>query len=360
MAATEVLREQNLGRDYQVGSGPYWMPGGRSLVFVANRFGGASRALFSVNLDGTGLSQLTPDGESADAPVISPDGRHIAYLRTTYESAPIPSSPIPSETDLYLMNADGSGNVRLTMGNLQFVDNGMNMSPDGRYLAMTIGQHLYTMSIDTGQLVERTDDPARVGLTPGWADFGRTLLYSADADDDSFNRNSPLWALDLVKGGPAVGLTPGGSIDASPSWHPPGGTVPQLPRLPFDVTPPTATVLPGVMPRTSARSSSDSAGAAASRTQIRFLVADRTGIRRVDAAVGRELGRGRCRFLLGRHLGAPRSCSRPIYRRVKSGLAWSRWTHRLRAGIYIVRFRSTDVRGNRTRHPKPRVIHLRG
>jgi hypothetical protein len=79
----------------------------------------------------------------------------------------------------------------------------------------------------------------------------------------------------------------------------------------------------------------------------------------VEAAIGRRVGRKRCRFLVGGHLGRIRSCARPVYRTIPSAQAWDSRARHLRRGVYEVRFRTTDVRGNRTRRPKLHVVHVR-
>jgi hypothetical protein len=349
----EILREDNLPDGYKVAAGPYPAPDGRSILFAANRFGGASSALFSVNLDGSDLKRITPINETAWAPAISPDGRRVAYQRTTFQGgvAPGPSEPVPSQTDLYMMDPDGSNQTRLTMGDLQLTTWPMSMSPDGRYLAFSSGEHLYTMSLADGRLVERDD--GRFAGGPAWANFGRTLLYSAIESNSSTFCGCPIWARDMLTGDVKRVTADSGF---TPAWYPLGGSLPGLPSLPKDVTPPSATLLPA-SPRS--RTSAHAAAAARPGDTIRFLVVDRSGIRRVDAAVGRRAGRGMCRFLVGRRLGPKRACSRPLYRRVRGGLGWSSRVRHLRAGTYEVRFRTTDVRGNGTRHPKRHVVRVR-
>jgi hypothetical protein len=94
-------------------------------------------------------------------------------------------------------------------------------------------------------------------------------------------------------------------------------------------------------------------------SRIPFIVVDRSGIRRVDAAVGLRV-KGGCRFLgSDRKLGARRSCSSPRYVRVKSNGGWHKLTDKLPKGKYQVRFRTTDVRGNTVKKPKPRTVRLK-
>jgi Tol biopolymer transport system component len=62
------------------GRAPTWSPSGERLLFESNR---SSRqglyAIFVINRDGTGITQLTDPALNADHPVWSPDGLHISF-----------------------------------------------------------------------------------------------------------------------------------------------------------------------------------------------------------------------------------------------------------------------------------------
>jgi len=62
------------------GRAPTWSPSGRQIAFESTR--GSSTglyAIFLINPDGTGLTQVTDRDLNADHPVWSPDGRHLAF-----------------------------------------------------------------------------------------------------------------------------------------------------------------------------------------------------------------------------------------------------------------------------------------
>jgi Tol biopolymer transport system component len=67
---------RRLTQDLDDDQTPAWRPDGSGLVFSSDRGGGF--ALWSINLDGSGLRQLTPEGTDCAAwPVWSPDGRFV-------------------------------------------------------------------------------------------------------------------------------------------------------------------------------------------------------------------------------------------------------------------------------------------
>ena len=163
-------RKRNLTRrandDY-----PTWSPDGRRIAFL--RATGSYRHhgyhLYVVNADGSGLRNLmqiaavayfsshlvwSPDGRtiyfgryliSTDGsgarklpyiPLIavwSPDGRQIAFVGNRATGLPGPGARSKDDSEIYVMNADGSGTRRLTH-NVGY-DGEPAWSPDGRKIA---------------------------------------------------------------------------------------------------------------------------------------------------------------------------------------------------------------------------------
>ena len=85
---------------------PAWSPDGRRIAFRrfdGRLFGSAGPSdLFVVNADGSGLRRLTRHAENVRWFAWSPDGRTIAFLRNR---------------EVYIVKADGSGERRLTQLN---------------------------------------------------------------------------------------------------------------------------------------------------------------------------------------------------------------------------------------------------
>jgi TolB protein len=82
--------------------GPSWSPDGRVLAFTG--VGG----IYTVHADGTGLRKLTGSpGRSNYGPNWSPDGRQIAFISDR-------DDPAHRAFDVFVMNADGSGQRNLT------------------------------------------------------------------------------------------------------------------------------------------------------------------------------------------------------------------------------------------------------
>ena len=104
--------------------GPAWSPDGRRIAFESNW------QVWVVNADGSGQRQLTRKGAHNFNPAWSPDGTRIAFERARRRRSPCSWCPGLWGYDVYVMNADGSRQQRLTRGASQ-----PHWSPDGRKIA---------------------------------------------------------------------------------------------------------------------------------------------------------------------------------------------------------------------------------
>jgi len=114
-------------------SRPAWatFPGENGkIVFVGNQSG--TWQLYTINADGRDMTQVTSlpaTNLEQWNPVFSPDGRRILFAHDTAEHPCSPGAfPATGCVDLYVINADGSGLIRLTDDGLSFLG---QWSPDG-------------------------------------------------------------------------------------------------------------------------------------------------------------------------------------------------------------------------------------
>ena len=97
------------------GSRPSHPDTGGKIAFTSNRTGGQDEIVVA-KADGTGRVDLNAQGRF---PELSPDGRKIAF-----------SSVRDGNSEIYVMNADGSGQTRLTSNTVY--DSRPQWSADGR------------------------------------------------------------------------------------------------------------------------------------------------------------------------------------------------------------------------------------
>lgn len=127
---------------------------------------------------GSGITQLTFDGRSYE-PAWSPDGRRIAYVRTTGSAG----------RDIYVMDADGSNPSQKTSG-IQLMYPAW--SPDGKKLIMAGGAFacVYECAIyllDLNGANAKVDNVAPMGSDPAWSPDGKKIVYVSLSGDDGYH-----------------------------------------------------------------------------------------------------------------------------------------------------------------------------
>ena len=145
---------------------PAWSPDGGQIAFVSYDPGpfGPLAKVFVINVDGTGLRQLSPPIDEQnewvfdEGPTWSPDGTRIAFTRNG---------------TLHVINADGSGFTPLP--NDDFAQNA-SWSPDGARIAYTSGGDIHVRNADGSHLVAVTTNAQQEG-SPEWAPDGRRLVF---------------------------------------------------------------------------------------------------------------------------------------------------------------------------------------
>ena len=157
------------------GTGPVWSPDGERIAFT--RAGGDGYDIFAMNADGSDPRRLTDAAGHDRRPVWSPDGERIAF-DTERHGDLTEESP---DTEIYVMNADGSGQQRVTEGG------GKNQRPvwssSGRIAFTTeewVYHYIYSMNPDGSdrrQLTYTTDD-----RDPVWSSDGWTIAFTSDRE----------------------------------------------------------------------------------------------------------------------------------------------------------------------------------
>ena len=172
--------------DHSGGEDPTWSPDGEQLVF-SRRFGDYSTELFVIGRDGTGERQLTDTPGRNYGPAWSPADGRIAF-----------ASSRDGPAEIYVMNADGSGAVRLTDGG----GTQPAWSSDGSRIAFIRAYDVWTMNADGTNPVRLTRrDGYTEALSPAWSPDGAEIAYSADIDGGRGSQYA-LFVVDAVSGVP--------------------------------------------------------------------------------------------------------------------------------------------------------------
>jgi WD40 repeat protein len=94
------------------GEYPAWSPDGTRIAFASARDG--NYEIYKMNADGTDQTRLTDNPAYDMSPVWSPDGKQIAF-DTQRDMFPPAEVGIGPEFEIHVIDADGSGDTRLTM-----------------------------------------------------------------------------------------------------------------------------------------------------------------------------------------------------------------------------------------------------
>ena len=114
---------------------PAWSPDGRTIVFVSWRDGNGE--VYAMDADGSGPRNLTQNPAKDVRPAWSPDGRSIAFV-STRPTQRLQRTRTPEQSEIYVMNADGSRKRNLTRDRAN--DDYPTWSPDGRRIAFLRGR----------------------------------------------------------------------------------------------------------------------------------------------------------------------------------------------------------------------------
>lgn len=191
---------------------PAWSPDGSQLAFVSQDFQTRRFALRMADASGQGGPLLLNEQTKLEELSWLPDGK--ALLFTGQASV--------SDTELFFVNADGSGLRRLAGS--ESYDGQAQISPDGKQVVFVSdrdgNEDIYLMNIDGSNARRLTNHPAN-DTHPAWSPDGRWIVFASTRGSGLAMNNYNLYIM-AADGSSQCQLTKGDTPEWKPVWSPDG------------------------------------------------------------------------------------------------------------------------------------------
>jgi len=188
---------------------PCWSPDGTKISFGRSIQGFADSSIWIINIDGSGLRQLTLGGYET-SPAWSPDGTEIMFDKDTGEA----------NDGIYVIDANGPtgpGTLLIAKGRTP------SWSPDGSKIAFFSNGNIYLADAQTGSVI---GGALTEGYNPCWSPDGTKITYDGPGG---------IWVMN-ADGSNKKQLTSPMNVleDGEPNWSPDGTKI-IFHRMPFSI-----------------------------------------------------------------------------------------------------------------------------
>jgi Tol biopolymer transport system component len=185
-----------------------WSPDGTTIAFMSNRQDGFQ--IWAMDANGSNVRNLTNDGIGGnDFPAWSPDSTKIAFQRLRNSA----------QTDVWVMNADGTGQTNLTNTTGFNFNGNPSWSPDGTQITFGSSRNgnneIYKMTSAGASQTRLTNHSANDG-TPAWSPDGNLIAFQSTRTGGAFR----IFVMNTDGTNPVMLVKQGFSSYSNPQWSP--------------------------------------------------------------------------------------------------------------------------------------------
>jgi hypothetical protein len=171
------------------------------ILFVSNRDGNSE--IYIMNANGSGQARLTTNPASDTLPSWSPDHTKIVFVSTR-----------DGNSELYVMNANGCGQTRLTANGA--IDTTPAWSPDGLKIAFASSRtgngDIYVMNSNGIGTPTRLTTNSAIEDSPAWSPSGQKVAFGTGQTG-----NGDVYVMN-ANGTGIIRLTAATALDSQPAW----------------------------------------------------------------------------------------------------------------------------------------------
>lgn len=204
----------NISADGGVDHSPKLSPDGTKVLFYSQRSGNGD--IWAMNLDGSNQTNLTNSAGNDNGAVWSPDGTKIAFTSDRNDGT--------TNQEIYVMNANGTGQTALTTTGAAFSNGVAVWSPDGTKLAFTqwngTTQEVFVMSASGVGPLQLTSGGDTVKIPVCWTPDGSKIVYHTGGGPDSAEIRSV-----QPNGTNDISLANSAGSDQAPQFSPDGSKI---------------------------------------------------------------------------------------------------------------------------------------
>jgi Tol biopolymer transport system component len=205
--------------------------------------------VYLLNADGSGQVNVSNGNNNDGQPSWSPDGTKLAFTSDGDD---------PGRPSIYVMNANGSNQTRLTFTSAPFKDEQPDWSPDGARIAYVSTRdsviETWTETDDDGVILTRTavrtnkevyvmnaNGTSQVRLTntlenddsPAWSADGAKIVFRSERERECCDPVPQVWSMN-PDGTNQINLSNNGYGDYSPGWQQGGNPPPVVTNVSYN------------------------------------------------------------------------------------------------------------------------------